>query len=32
MWVLGTNHQTELRNMVEELAEGLEEQRGIATL
>jgi hypothetical protein len=31
MWMLGANHQTELRNPSGELAEGLEELRGTAT-
>lgn len=28
---VGANHQTELRELVEELAEGLDKQRGVAT-
>ena len=32
MWMLGVNHQTELKDPVGELAKGLEEPRGIATL
>jgi hypothetical protein len=31
MWMIVANHQTELRDPVRELEEGLEEQRGIAT-
>jgi hypothetical protein len=31
MWMLGANHQNELRNPVGELLGGLEEQRGMAT-
>jgi hypothetical protein len=31
MQMLAANHQTELRDPVRELAEGLEKQKGIAT-
>jgi hypothetical protein len=31
MWMLGANHQVEPGNLVGELAEGLEKQRGVAT-